>query len=369
MTKFLIDREHLLHPLQQVIGVIERRQTLPILSNVLIRLGDNRLECTGTDLELQLIATQAVETQDSAEITVPARKLLDICRLLPEQSRITFEISDAKENLSIRSGHSRFSLATLPASSYPQFDASPPEQELSISSRTLKKALDKTIFSMAVQDVRYYLNGLLLDLSGRILRAVSSDGHRLALHEEEMDQDFAGTRQIIVPRKGVLELTKLLHDEDTPVHFQFSPNTVRVLLGGLVFSAKLIEGKFPDYRKVLPKDLNRVLTVNRNELKLALSRVSILSNEKFKGIRFDIKPGVLQLNAHNPDNEEAEEEVAVHYEGDFFSVGFNASYILDAVNNVDSEEMRLSFTNAASSCLIEDVSDHRYRFVVMPMKL
>ncbi len=369
MTKLIIDREHLLSPLQQVISVIERRQTLPILSNVLIKLCDNVLECTGTDLELQLIASQAVESNESAAITVPARKLLDICRLLPEQSRITLDFSGDHEKLIVQSGRSRFVLTTLPASNYPQFDASPPEQELSISSSRLKRALDKTVFCMALQDVRYYLNGLLLELTDRTFRTVSSDGHRLAVHEEQMEQEFAGSRQLIVPRKGVLELVKLLRDDDQIVRLQISSNTVRMLLGNLVFLAKLIEAKFPDYKKVLPKALNRVLTVDKNALKSALTRVSILSNEKFKGVRFDIKAGVLQLSAHNPDNEEAEEEVAIGYEGEVFSVAFNASYILDAVNNIDSEQMRMSFTDAASSCLIEDEKEQRYSFVIMPMKL
>jgi len=365
--KFTSSRENLLAPLQQVVGVIEKRQTLPILSNVLIRLADRRLEFTGTDLEVQLVTHSVADSGEDGQVTVPARKLLDICRLLPEGSAVSVECGADK--LAVKSGRSRFSLSTLPADNYPAFDISAPEVELALSARVLKKAMEKTLYAMALQDVRYYLNGLLLDLDGALLRTVSSDGHRLAVYEELLEGMDVEPRQVIVPRKGVMELYRLLGDQDDPVTLGIAPNNIRVQMGAVSFSAKLIEGRFPDFRRVMPRDITKTLHIGKDLFKSALTRVAVLSTEKIKGVSLEVEGGTMKLQAQNPEHEEAEEELEVRLEGEGLSVGFNAAYLLDAINNVDSDEVRLSFTDAANSCLIEDPQNQKYRFIVMPMRL
>ena len=365
--KFTSSRENLLAPLQQVVGVIEKRQTLPILSNVLIRLADKRLEFTGTDLEVQLVTHSLADSGEDGQITVPARKLLDICRLLPEGSAVSVECGTDK--LTVKSGRSRFSLSTLPADSYPAFDISSPEVELTLSGRILKKAMEKTLYAMALQDVRYYLNGLLLDLDGALLRTVSSDGHRLAVYEETLEGIAVEPRQVIVPRKGVMELYRLLGDQDDAVSLGIAANNIRVLMGSVSFSAKLIEGRFPDFRRVMPRDITKTIHIDKDLFKSALTRVAVLSTEKIKGVSLEVEGNTMKLQAQNPEHEEAEEELEVRLEGESLSVGFNAAYLLDAINNVDGGEVRLSFTDAANSCLIEDPQNQKYRFIVMPMRL
>ncbi|MFM8330657.1 MAG: DNA polymerase III subunit beta [Candidatus Methylumidiphilus sp.] len=365
--KFTSSRENLLTPLQQVVGVIEKRQTLPILSNVLIRLSHNRLEFTGTDLEVQLVTHSTTESGEDGDITVPARKFLDICRLLPDGSSVNVECGADK--LSVKSGRSRFSLSTLPAENYPAFDLSNPEVELTLSSRILKKAMEKTVYAMALQDVRYYLNGLLLDLDGPLLRTVSSDGHRLALYEETLEGVSQEPRQVIIPRKGVMELYRLLGDQDELITIGIAPNNIRVQMGSVSFSAKLIEGRFPDFRRVMPRDISKVITLGKDLFKSALTRVAVLSTEKIKGVSLEVEGNTMKLQAQNPEHEEAEEELEVHLAGEGLSVGFNAAYLLDAINNVDADTVKLSFTDAGNSCLIEDTQNAKYKFIVMPMRL
>ncbi len=365
--KFTTSRENLLTPLQQVVGVIEKRQTLPILSNVLIRLSQNRLEFTGTDLEVQLVTQSVTDSGEDGQVTVPARKLLDICRLLPEGSAVN--VDSGADKISIKSGRSRFSLSTLPADNYPAFDISSPEVEVSLSSRILKKAMEKTLYAMALQDVRYYLNGLLLDLDGGLLRTVSSDGHRLAVYEETLEGTRLEPRQVIIPRKGVLELYRLLGDQDEIISLGIAPNNIRVLMGTVSFSAKLIEGRFPDFRRVMPRDISKTIHIEKDLFKSALTRVAVLSTEKIKGVSLEVEGDTMKLQAQNPEHEEAEEELEVRMEGEGLSVGFNAAYLLDAINNVDAGEVKLSFTDAANSCLIEDPQNQKYKFIVMPMRL
>lgn len=383
--KFKIMREDLLLPLQQVIGVIERRQTLPILANVLICVNSGRLELTGTDLEIQLVATSALEDRSEGRFTVPARKLMDICRLLPEQSVIGFDVRP--DRVILQCGKSRFALGALPAENYPDFDHDEPELQFTCDVELLRVAIEKTAFAMAQQDVRYYLNGLLLEVDGSKLRTVASDGHRLALFEEMMETgadvpassgashaergsaQAESVTQVIVPRKGVTELARLLAHAEGSASIGISPNHIRVVLPERSFSAKLIEGRYPDYQRVIPRSAERVVIVNRADFRTALTRVAVLSSEKFKGVSLEIEPGLIRLKAHNPEHEEAEDEIGADFAGENFVIGFNASYLLDAVNVVDSDSVRLSFTEGNGSCLVEDVSDPRFRFVVMPMRL
>ncbi|MDF9392886.1 MULTISPECIES: DNA polymerase III subunit beta [Methylococcus] len=365
--KFRILREDLLLPLQQVIGVIERRQTLPILLNVLIEVNDGGVELTGTDLEVQLIANTRIEGAESGRFTVPARKLMDICRLLPEGGELAFEVKP--ERVSLQCGKSRFVLGALPAENYPSFEHGDLEVAFDCEAPLLRRAIEKTAFAMAQQDVRYYLNGLLLEIRQGRIRTVASDGHRLALFEESVEGMPDVARQIILPRKGVLELGRLLAHVEEPAGVRISANNVRVVFGSFSFAAKLVEGRYPDYERVIPKAASRVAVIGRYDLRNALTRVAVLSNEKFKGVSLEIGNGLIRLRAQNPEHEEAEDEVPAEVSGETFSVGFNASYLLDAINAVDSDSVRMSFTDANGSCLIEDLADARHRFIVMPMRL
>ena len=365
--KFSTSRESLLAPLQQIVGVIERRQTLPILGNVLLRLHDGRLELTGTDLEVQLVTRLDVEGRAEGSTTVPARKLVDIVRLLPDRSSLQAEMR--QERFHLQSGRSRFTLSTMPASNYPEFDTGAQDRLFSVPVAVLRRAMDKTLFAMAQQDVRYYLNGLLLEIEGTTLRTVASDGHRLAMFEAEVPGLAAGSAQAILPRKGALELARLLKDDEGMINVELSSNSLRARMDDLTFSSKLVEGRYAEYRRVLPSMTERHVVADRNDLKAALTRVAILSNEKYRGVGLFVESGTLRLKAQNPDREEAEEEIAVEFDGEPFNVGFNASYLLDAVGSLESEKATLSFAESNSSCIIEEASDPRVRYLVSPMRL
>lgn len=368
--KFSVSKENLLIPMQQIVGVVERRQTMAILSNVLIRSVGERLLFTGTDLEVQMVSSAAAEIVDHGEITVPARKLLDICRSLSDGVMLKFDWSPDKAI--IQAGKSRFVLATLPAENYPEFDtASGFDIAFQVRAAMLRRALDKTVFAMGQQDVRYYFNGLMLDLRDGVLSAVATDGHRLALCEQRFSEDdSSGFRKIIVPRKGVLELQRLLANvaDDDVLVLELSSNNIRFTLGDVVFSAKLIDGRFPDYQRVLPKEIKWLLKIDRQEIKAALTRVSILSSDKFRGIHLNLSPGLLTLTAQNPEHEEAFEEIEVEYTGMPLSVGFNVSYLLDAINNVDSSDVLFLFPEDVHSCLIQDADALDFKFIVMPVR-
>lgn len=346
-----------------VSGVVERRQTMPILANVLLVARDGRLSITATDLEVELVASTALDTEADGEITVPGRKLLDICKALPEGSDVKFALDGDK--VTLRAGRSRFSLSTLPATEFPTVDEVSGQSSLKLAQSDLKRLLDKTQFSMAHQDVRYYLNGLLIEASAGRLRAVATDGHRLAL--AELDAGTDDDIQVIVPRKGVLELSRLL-EADGEVALAIGTNHIQVELGDIRFTSKLIDGRFPDYERVIPRD-GEDLTADRNSLREALQRAAILSNEKYRGIRLQAGANLLKIQAHNPEQEEAEEEVEVQYDGPEVEIGFNVNYLLDALSAVDAEEVHVSVLDANSSCLISSGEDADSRYVVMPMRL
>ena len=382
--KFIINREEILLPLQQIVSVIEKRQTMPILSNVLVVVEEDQLILTGTDLEIQIIAKINIATAISGSITVPARKFLDICRLLPNGAEIKFELQEdiARDNayaasqliagvakVKIASNRSRFSLSCLPADNYPEFAESELENHLFINAGKLKKALDKTVFCMANQDVRYYLNGLLLNVSNTKLKLVASDGHRLSIYEGNLDQATGFEARIILPRKGVLELSRLLDEPDAELKVEFSSNNIRVFIKNLVFSAKLVDSKYPDFGKVFQQEFFNQIYIQKQVLKDALTRVAILSNEKFKGVTFDITPDSLKISTHNPEHDEAEEELIIEYAGEPLSIAFNAQYLLDAVSNLDSELAVLTIASNASSCFIDEPGECGYKFIVMPMRL
>ena len=359
-------REDVLAPLQNVIGVVERRQTMPVLANVLLAARDNRLNVTGSDLEVELVATSAITVQQPGDVTVPGRKLLEIFRSLPEKTSVA--LSTEGERVSVRAGRSRFTLSSLPASEFPLVEEINAQQTLSIPQEDLRRLIDKTHFSMAQQDVRYYLNGLLLETDGRMLRAVATDGHRLALCEMELSEKARATHQVIVPRKGVLELQRILGSEGS-VELEIGTNHVRGKIGDIRFTSKLIDGRFPEYGRVIPSSPPRIVEADREGLRQALQRTAILSNEKYRGIRLTARPGLLTLQAHNPEQEEAEDQVEVTYSGEEVEIGFNVNYLLDALSAIEADKVEIGLTDANSSCLIRAPGTTDTRYVVMPMRL
>ena len=365
--KFSLSREALLKPLQLVVGVVERRQTLPILSNVLLTLDGSRLAVTGTDLEVEIIGHADVVSADEAgEVTVSARKLLDICRSLPEGANIKFSSSDGKAQ--VVSGRSRFTLATLPANEFPSVDNGENNIQFDIDAVILKNLIDATSFAMAQQDVRYYLNGMLWEVSANKLRAVATDGHRMALCDAECNIEVADLTKAILPRKGVIELSRLVSDEGV-VRVSMGSNHIRVDGSDYCFTSKLVDGAYPDYDRVLPKGGDTLVEGNRAELKLAFGRTAILSNEKYRGVRIMLSNGVIKMVANNPEQEEAEEEVGVEYSGDELEIGFNVSYLLDVLNVLKGDAVRLTLSDSSSSALVEDAADGSAVYVVMPMRL
>ena len=362
-----IARENLLKPLQQIIGAVERRQTMPALSNLLIRSNDQGLTLTATDLEVELVATLNTELGETGDATIPARKLLDICRSLPDQAQIM--INSSNEKTVVSSGRSRFTLSSLPAEDFPIIDDLELDVSVVISEGDLRSLIEKTAFAMAQQDVRYYLNGLLLEVDAEYIKTVATDGHRLALSEIKHKTDVDEVRQIIVPRKGVQELQRLLTNDDNQVTVALGKNHIRVTLPNLQFTSKLIDGRFPEYQRVLPEEEGNTAKMDKLHLKQALTRASILSNEKYKGIRLIIDDNKLVVQAHNPENEEAEDEMEIDYQGERLEVGFNVVYLLDVLNALESEEVEVIIKDANSSALIVSSGKLESRYVVMPMRL
>jgi len=365
--KFQIEKETLLNPLQQIIGAVEKRQTMPALSNVLIRTSDNSLTLTATDLEIELVSQVALIVDEPGEITVPARKLLDICKSLPNEAMINFSVNDQKAL--VKSGRSRFSLATLPATDFPALDSINSVHEFEIPQKTLNDIIDKTAFAMAQQDVRYYLNGLMLEISSNYLRAVATDGHRLAYCEKETTADIADIKQVILPRKGVLELVRLLNDTDETAKVTLGSNHLQVEFDQLKLTSKLIDGRFPDYNRVIPTDGDNMITADREQLRQALIRASILTNEKYRGIRLILETNLIKLQAQNPDQEEADVELEIDYKGDEIEIGFNVNYMLDVLNVTQSSMVQAALRDSNSSFLITYPDQQDCKYVIMPMRL
>ena len=365
--KFSINREQLLKPLQQVAAVVEKRQTLPVLSNVLLEVGDGQLSMTGTDLELELVARRPLEGEmQPGETTVPARKLVDIAKSLPAEADIRFEVDG--ERMLVRSGRSRFTLSTLPASEFPNQEEDAAGSTLDIQPNVLRSLIDRTAFSMAQQDVRYYLNGMLFELKPGRLRAVATDGHRLALCDAELEAPVEEA-SVILPRKGVMELSRILGDAGEVARLTIGRNHVRIVVGAITFTSKLVDGKFPEYDRVIPKEGTRHVIADRETLRQALARVAILSNEKYRGVRVQLAEGSLRIVANNPEQEEAEEEVSVDFNGQPLEIGFNVSYLLDVLSVIDSDQVQMSVSDANSSALFEALDDNNAVYVVMPMRL
>jgi DNA polymerase-3 subunit beta len=339
---------------------------MPVLANVLLSARDDRLSITGTDLEVELVATKQVGVQQAGDVTIPGRKLLDIFKSLPEKTSVT--LSTEGERVSIRGGRSRFTLSSLPATDFPVIEEINAQQTLTLEQGEFRRLIDKTHFSMAQQDVRYYLNGLLLETDGKSLRAVATDGHRLAICEMALKDGKTGQQQVIVPRKGVLELQRIL-GTDGSIELAIGTNHVRAQIGEIRFTSKLIDGRFPEYGRVIPANPSKKVEADREALRAALQRTAILSNEKYRGIRLTARPDLLVIQAHNPEQEEAEDTVEVDYKGDEVEIGFNVNYLLDALGAIETEKVEIGLTDANSSCLIHAPGTVHTRYVVMPMRL
>ena len=368
MVLIKTQRDTLLAPLQSVSGIVERRHTLPILSNVLLEKKGDRLTLLATDIEIQITtSTECAGGEGDGAVTVGARKMQEILRSLPDTAEVSLVLEDKR--LQVRAGKSRFSLQTLPADDFPRMTVSEGEtRQFSISQKAFRQLISKTQYSMAAQDVRYYLNGLLLLVEGKELRAVATDGHRLAYASVEIDTDLP-RQEMILPRKTVLELNRLLVDTDDQLNITLTPNQVRFSFGSVVLVSKLIDGKFPDYERVVPATLKNHMKVGRQTLMQAMQRAAILTNEKFRGVRVVLGDNSLKLVAANAEQEEAQEEVEVDYTGDAIDVGFNVGYLLDVLNNIHADEIQWSFNDANSSALITLPGNDRFKYVVMPMRI
>ena len=362
-----VARDALLKPLQAVSGIVERRHTLPILANVLIEPKDGLLELTATDLEMQISAQAECAAKAGAATTVSARKLHDLLRALPDDATLNVEVTGSR--MTVRAGRSRFNLQTLAAGDYPKISVGSEKlQSLSLPQKDLRSLFRLVEFAMAQQDIRYYLNGMLLVIDRGSLQAVATDGHRLSWANLAVDGDY--TRQeVILPRKTVLELGKLLAETDDPVALDILANQVRFRFGAIELVSKVVDGKFPDYNRVIPVGHTKSITLDRGVIQAALQRAAILSNEKFRGVRLVLGAGTLRIVCSNSEQEEAEEELEVAYQGEGLDIGFNITYLLGVLQNVDSPEIAIAFGDANSSALVTIPGRDDYKYVVMPMRI
>jgi DNA polymerase-3 subunit beta len=362
------NRETLLKPLQAVSGIIERRHTLPILSNVLLQRTESKVSFVATDIEIEITAEAQVEGPgESRGVTVGARKLLDILRALPDTSDIALALQDKR--LQVKSGKSRFNLQTLPPEDFPRM-ASPEGGGVTFSmpQGALKALLALVQYAMAQQDIRYYLNGLLMVVDGAELKVVATDGHRLAFASRPLEADL-GKQEVILPRKTILELAKLLSDGDAPVEIRLAANQARFAFDGVLLVSKLVDGKFPDYTRVIPQNHPKLLKIGRVGLQQSLSRAAILTSDKFRGVRWMLSPGSLKISSTNTEQEEAQEELDVDYAGDTLDIGFNVGYLLDVLANVETDEIECALGDASSSALITVPGRPDFKYVVMPMRI
>ncbi len=365
--KFTIARETLLHALQLVIGVVERRQTLPVLANILLRITDHQLYLMGTDLEVELTShLTLVGDYVAGEITVPGRKFIDIVRSLPDEAML--EIYEKNQNIVISSGRSRFTLTTLPAKDFPTSATPPNTVEFKLKQTMFLALLEQTYFAMAQQDVRYFLNGLLVELSDKKVRTVATDGHRLALSDLVIPLALENT-QVIVPRKGIMELLRLLNHNDEEVNIKISSQAINVMTSEFTFISRLIDGRFPDYNKVIPKAGDKTVLIDKDIFKQVLNRIAILSNEKYRAVQVQLKPGLMGVMANNPEQEQAEEEVEIDYQGPAININFNVNYLIDAITALPVSNIKLTFSNPDSGVLVEGIGVDNALYIVMPLRI
>ena len=365
--KFITKKAHIVDSLQNAAAVAERRQTIPILANLRLKTVNGKLEVTATDLEIQIKTfSNLIQIEEEGETTVSARKMSELCRSLPEGENVKFSLSNGKLTVSSSNFHADF--ATISSDDFPEIEINEEQTPITVESNVLKRILSKTSFSMASQDVRYYLNGMLLEIDGNKINGVATDGHRLALSSADINAADLDVRNIL-PRKAVLELSKLLSQNEGTVELLIGASYVDVRSENLSFSSKLIDGKYPDYNKVFPTGDPLPLEISKEILQSALSRASVLSNEKYRGVRFQLSENKLKLTANNPEQESAEEEVEVIYKGSDLEVGFNIGYLLDVLNSIESETVSFEFYGEDSSCIIKEQNSEDDLYVIMPMRL
>lgn len=359
-------RDALLAPLQSVSGIVEKRHTLPILSNVLIEKHGDALTLLATDIEIQITTNQTAQSGEDASITVGARKLQDILRALPD-SEVSLMLDDKR--LTLKAGKSRYNLQTLPAADYPRMQLNTGDSlTVRLPQKDFRRQLAQVAYAMAAQDIRYYLNGLLMQVMGTELRMVATDGHRLALSSNVLEQEYAKT-EVILPRKTVLELTRQLADSEDPVEIVITGNQACFRFGPIELITKLIDGKFPDYERVIPQGNPKLITVHRASLLSALQRAAILTNEKFRGLRVVLEAGLLRVISSNAEQEEAQEELEISYSGESLEVGFNVTYLLDVLNNVAGDTVEIHLNEPMSSALFTLPGNEQFKAVVMPMRI
>ncbi len=363
------NRDAILKPLQTVAGIVEKRHTLPILANILMSKEAEKVSFLASDVEIQIRTTAELgRGEDKAATTVSARKLIDILRALPDNSDVSIKVDDKRAT--IVAGRSRYSLQTMSVDDFPTVTVNQDwPASLTLPQKQLRHLLQMVHFAMAVQDVRYYLNGLLLVTDREAVRVVATDGHRLAFCQTRIEGGDLPHREVIIPRKTVLELQRLLADSDEPVAIDVADNQVRLRFGEVEFISKLVEGKFPDYQRVIPTTHTRRVRLSREELASALSRASILTSDKFRGVRLTLEPGSLRIQTNNAEQEEAQEEVETDYQGDRLEIGFNVSYLQDVLANLKTEQIQIDFGDANTSALITVPDDERFKYVVMPMRI
>ena len=386
MIVFKAAQEQVLSALQSVAGIVERRHTLPVLANVLMRKQGPTLELTTSDLEIQVRTTADLGGEEATfSTTVGARKMIDILRTLPADQVVSLTASGSK--LTLQGGKSRFTLQTLPSEDFPLVNESVDfGTPFSVPQKTLKGLIDQVHFAMAVHDIRYYLNGILFIAEGKTLTLVATDGHRLALAQSPLDTEVPARQEVILPRKTVLELQRLLKadtqqdakaasgadgetNQDAAIEMKFAHNQAKFTFSGMEFVTKLVEGKFPDYNRVIPKNHKNSVTLGRQPLLSSLQRAAILTSEKFKGVRVNLEPGSLRIGASNAEQEEAKEEIEVDYEGDAIDIGFNVNYLIDALGNMDAEMVRIDLQDGNASALITLPDRPGFKYVVMPMRI
>ena len=368
--KLLINRENILQPLTYVNSVVERRQTLPILANAFLKLEKGTLWITGTDLEVEITTSiENVESDTDGECTLTAQKFLDICRALPENADIS--LAQEKSKVIISTGKSRFSLQSLPSTDFPRIETQNWQERFTISQHELKQLIDNTSFSMAQQDVRYYLNGLLFEISKDKLICVATDGHRLSKGETDINTNAdEEPREAIVPRKAITELNRLLSSTQEDITIELNDHHIRFTVGEMIFTSKLIDGKFPDYKSVMAAKLPVKVNLDRKDFYQILLRASILTNDKFRGVRLKLSDSVMNVASNNPEQEEATDEMSINgYDGTDLEIGFNVNYLMDILKVLDSEEVELSVKDSNSSCTLNKPKEAKTKYLVMPMRL
>ena len=362
-----INREVLIKPLSSVVGIVEKRQALPILSNLLLVGNANKLTFTATDLEMQTSLNIDTKIETDFEITISARKLFDITRALPENSELDFQINESRVN--VKAGKSKFNLQTLPSKDYPLLKKNDSESvSVKLSQNKLKGLLKQVDFAMAQQDIRYYLNGLLFEIQGQKLNIVGTDGHRLSFTSTKLDDSYE-KKEVIIPRKTIMELIKLLDDSDEIVELEILNQQVTFKFGDIFIITKVIDGKFPDYNRVIPVGYENGFLIDRQMLLNAMQRASILSNEKYRGIRLVLSENNMQLITTNSEQEEAQEDIEILYNKEAIDIGFNVTYLIDVLNNIQFDQLSFTFKDSNSSCLVTIPNNEDYKYVVMPMRI